>query len=228
MAKQLQKLVNLEERRKQLDEALKNGGLTKQQYDQEMAKLNEQAKGLQKLQQMAGKLQDAQKAMQNGDMKKAAEALGLTEKQLSEAAKNLQELEALDSAMAELQDCKNGMCSNDLNMIGDTLDDLDMGKNRRPGGNRLGRGRGQGDRPESPDQTAEYKTKVKQQMGKGKAYAEGTAPSNTPVKGQSLIDIQGEMATTSGNAADALTNQKVPRNVEKHIRDYFDQVNKGK
>src|SRR5262249_626786 len=48
MAKQLQKLANMEDRKKQLEEALKNGGLTKQQFEQEMAKLNEQSKSLQK------------------------------------------------------------------------------------------------------------------------------------------------------------------------------------
>ncbi|MFN2520095.1 MAG: TlpA family protein disulfide reductase, partial [Candidatus Limnocylindria bacterium] len=48
--------------------------------------------------------------------------------------------------------------------------------------------------------------------------------SNTPVKGHSVLEVQAEMATASGNAADALSNQKVPRNVEKHIRGYFDQL----
>ena len=42
-----------------------------------------------------------------------------------------------------------------------------------------------------------------------------------------MISIQGEIETTSGNAAAALTNQKVPKSVEKHIRGYFDQINKG-
>ena len=31
-----------------------------------------------------------------------------------------------------------------------------------------------------------------------------------------------------GLSAEALTNQKIPRNVEKHIRGYFDQINKGR
>ena len=34
--------------------------------------------------------------------------------------------------------------------------------------------------------------------------------------------------TAVGNGEEALTNQKVPRSVEKHIKMYFDQINKGK
>ena len=48
------------------------------------------------------------------------------------------------------------------------------------------------------------------------------------VKGHSVLEVQAEMATASGNTADALLEpEKVPRNVEKHIRGYFDQINKG-
>jgi hypothetical protein len=229
MAKQLQKLANLDERKKQLEEALKNGGLSKQQFEQEMAKLNEQAKNLQKIQQLASKLGDAQKALQQGDMKKAAETLGMTEKQVSEMAKNLQELESLDSAMADLQDAKNGMTGDGLNQLGDALDGMGMAGSRMNNGNGAsGRGRGQGDRPEAPDQTAEYKTRVKQQIGKGKAIADGTAQTNTPIKGQSVIEVQGQIDAAAGDAAAALTNQKIPRNVGKHVQSYFDQINKGK
>jgi len=229
MAKQLEKIAGLDQRKKQLEEARKNGGLSEQQFQQEMAKLNEQAKSLQKLAQMAGKLNEAQEALQKGDTKKAAESLGMTEQQLSEMAKNLQELESLDSALADLQDAKNGMTGDNMNALGESLNGLGMGNgNRRNGQNGMGRGRGAGDRPEAPDQTSEYTTKVRQQLRKGKAFADGTAPPSTPIKGQSVIDVQGEIAAASGNAADALTNQKVPRNIEKHIRGYFDQINKGK
>src|SRR5207237_1871338 len=50
MAKKLNALANLEQRKKQLEEARKNGGLSQQQYEREMQKLQEQAKGLKQLQ----------------------------------------------------------------------------------------------------------------------------------------------------------------------------------
>lgn len=228
MSKNLQKLASLDQRKKQLEEAKKNGGLTPEQFKQEMAKLEDQARSLQKLAQMAQKLGEAQDALEKGDMKKAAQSLGTTEKQLAEMARNLQELEALDGALADLQEAKNGMAADGMNAIGESLDSMGMGRNRRGGQNGFQRGQGQGDRPEAPDKTSEYTTKVRPQIGKGKAVVDGTAPSNSPLKGQSVIDIQGEIAASAGNAADALTNQKVPRNIEKHVRGYFDQINKGK
>jgi hypothetical protein len=228
MAKQLEKLAGLEDRKKQLEEARKNGGLTEEQFRQEMAKLNEQSKALQKLAQMANKLDKAAEALQKGDMKKAAEQLGMTEQQLQEMAQNLQELESLDGALADLQDAKNGMTGDALNSLGEQLEGMSRGNRRSGNNNGTGRGRGAGDRPEAPDQTAEYQTRVRQQLTKGKAFADGTAPPSKQIKGQSVIDIQAEVEAGAGNAADALTNQKVPRNVEKHIRGYFDQINKGK
>lgn len=229
MAKQLEKLAGLEDRKKQLEEARKNGGLSEQQFKQEMDKLKEQSKNLQKLAQMAGKLNQAREALEKGDMKKAAETLGMTENQLNEMAKNLQELESLDGAMADLQDAKNGMTGDGMNSLGESLEGMGAnGRRMGNGRNGSGRGRGSGDRPEAPDQTAEYTTKVKQQLQKGKAFATGTAPPTAPIKGHSVIDVQGEIAAATGNAADALSNQKVPRNVEKHIKMYFDQINKGK
>ena len=119
---------------------------------------------------------------------------------------------------------------------GDWLDDhiLGMGgndgfSNRRSNGNNAGgRGRGAGDRPEAADKTATYTTKVQQQIGKGKAVFQGfTEPSKT-VKGESKIDIQGELEAATASAADALSNQRIPKSVEKHIRSYYDQLNNGK
>ncbi|SIO61146.1 hypothetical protein SAMN05444166_6656 [Singulisphaera sp. GP187] len=230
MSKQLEKLANLDQRKQQLEEARKNGGLSEGQFKQEMAKLEEQAKNLQQLQKLASKLGQAGEQLQKGDVEKAAAAMGVSQKQLSEMASQLQELESLDGALADLQEAKNGMAGDQANQLGDSLSNMmGMGSgNRRGMGQGLGRGRGQGDRPEAPDDTNTYTAQVKQQMGKGKAVLKGYGPTGNPLKGQSVIDIQAEMATTEGLSAEALTNQKVPKNVEKHIRGYFDQINKGR
>ena len=46
MSKKLSELANLDQRKKQLEEARKNGGLSEQQFQREMDKLNEQTKSL--------------------------------------------------------------------------------------------------------------------------------------------------------------------------------------
>ncbi len=230
MAKKLNALANMEQRKKQLEEARKNGGLSQQQYEREMEKLQEQAKGLKQLQQLANKMSQAQEAMQKGDMKKAAEAMGMSQQQLQEMAKQLEEMQALDSAMADLQDAKNSMPADMMNQLGDDLNSLGMkmGNRNRGNGNGMNRGRGQGDRPEAPDDTSTYGAKVQNQIVKGKAVVQGfTTPSKT-VKGHTVIDIQGELDAATGSYAEALSNQKIPKNVEKHIRSYYDQLNKGR
>ncbi len=231
MSQQLQKLANLEQRKKQLEEALKNGGLSKEQFDKEMAKVNDQAKNLEKLQKMANQLAKAQDAMAKGDTKKAAEALGMSEQQLQKMAQELQELQSLEGAMADLQDAKNGMNGengNDGNQFGEGFNQLGQNSMRKNQGDGQGnRGIGDGARAEAPDNTASYNTRSKNQYAKGAAIVEGTAPPTSQSKGLSTITIQGEVETNSGSAADALTNQKVPKSVEKHIRGYFDQINKG-
>lgn len=232
MAKQLEKLANLEKRKEQLEAARKNGGLSQEQFDKEMAKLNDQAKKLESLQKMASQLQKAQDAMQKGDTKQAAEALGMSQQKLEQMAKDAQEMQALEGAMADLQAAKDGMSGEgqegDGNQFGDSFNQLGQGgrRNGEPGEGR-GRGVGEGPRPEAPDNVASYNTRSKNQYGKGQAVIEGTAAPTAQSKGTSQITIQGEVeAAANGATADALTNQKIPKSVEKHIRGYFDQLNK--
>jgi hypothetical protein len=231
MKQQLEKLANLEQRKKQLDEARKSGALSPQQYEQQMAKLNEQARDLQKLQQLSQKLGQAQQALAQGDMQKAAQSLGMSQQQMQQMARDLQELETLDQALADLQDAKNGMSGGDgLNQLGDDLNNtLGMGQNQngRPGQG-LGRGRGQGERPEAADKTASYKTKTRPQYTRGKAILEGLGPYGQQNKGDSIIEAQQIVEAAGGAAAEALSNQKVPNNVKKHVAGYFDEIRKGR
>lgn len=229
MKKQLEKLSNMDQRKKQLDEALKNGAITQEQHQKQMDKLAEQAKNLQKMGEMAQQLQKAADAMAKGDMKKAADAMGMTQEQLQDLAKQAQELESLDSALADLQDAKNGMANDGMNQLGDKMSGMQgLGMGNRPGsGNGLGRGRGQGDRPEAEDKTAMYGSKTKAVLNKGKAIVDGTAPAGKQTAGVSLIEVQGTVEASAAEQADALSNQKIPKAVKKHAINYFDMIRKG-
>jgi hypothetical protein len=229
MVKQLEKLANCDERRKQLEEARKNGGLSEEHFRRELAKLGERAKSMKPLQQLASKLGQAQQALEKGGLQEAAKAMGQCQQQCEAMAKQLEELQSLDGALADLQDAKNGLNGETMNQSGESRTGMGMnprnGQNNRQG---LGRGRGQDDRPEAPDQTSMYNTKVELEHRKGKALLQGLTNSSKSVKGQSVIDIQAELATSEGLSAAALTDQKIPKNVEKHIRGYFDRINKGR
>jgi hypothetical protein len=225
MKQKLEQMANLEKRQKQLEEARKNGTLNEEQYQQQMAKLQEQSKELQKMKEMAKQLGQAQQAMEQGDMQKAADALSQTQSQMAQLAKQLDEMEMLEGSLADIQDAKNAINGEGMNQLGNRLDG-DMGRGDGMGnqvGNGLGRGRGRGDRPEAPDQTASYKTQVKQQIGKGAAIKVGSGPPRAQTKGESIVDVQDLTEAGTGLDAEALSNQKVPKAVQKHVTGYFDQ-----
>ena len=233
MKQKLEKLANQQERRKQLEEALKKGSMTKEQFDKQMAKLDQQSKDLKKLEQLAQKMGQCQNAMSKGDMKKAAEALGMGQKDVEQMAKQMKELESLGDAMADLQDAKDGMNGDTSNQLGDRLDGDDngpMGMGGDPNANGFGpggRGRGAGRRAEAKDATSAYNSKVRQQIGKGSAIQVGEAPPREQRKGDSVITVQETAEAASGQSAEALSNQKVPNSIRKHISGYFDEIRKG-
>jgi hypothetical protein len=103
-----------------------------------------------------------------------------------------------------------------------------MGGNRMSNPNGRGRGRGAGDREEAPDEVAGFDTRVPQQMQKGQAVATGFAPPREVTPGQSLAEIQAEIQKSEGSdMAEAMSNQRVPGSVKKHVLGYFDQIRKG-
>lgn len=229
MKKQLEQMANQQQRREQLEEALKQGKISQETYEQQKAKLQQQGQQLQKLQEMAQQLGEAQKQMNQGDMQKAAETLGASQQQLQEMAQAAQQLEALDGAMADLQEAKNGMNGEGSNQMGEGLEGSNMlGQGSRPGsGNGLGRGRGQGDRPVAPDDTAAFDSKVRQQITRGKAILGGLSDPSKQVRGESVLEGQGQVEAAASAAAEALSDQKIPGEYKKHVQGYFDRVRKG-
>lgn len=229
MSKQLEKMAGLEEKKKQLDEALKNGGLTKEQHQEEMAKLNQQAANMKQLQQLAKQMQQAQQAMEKGNAQQASEKLAEAQQQLEQMAKQMQEMQSLDEALAQLQEAKEAMAGDsDLaNQLGDamqggnSLGDM-MGNQQNPNG--MGRGRGQGDREEAPDNTAAYDTRVKMELGKGKYQLKGFGQPGEQTKGRSVIEGGDVEAAVAEASADALSNQRIPRKLQKDVREYFDRI----
>jgi hypothetical protein len=191
-----------------------------------MAKLDEQAKGLEQLKKLAQQLEKAGQKMQQGDTEGAAQELGMTQDQLAEMAKNLQELQSLDAALADLAEAKDGMAGDGMNQLGEGLGAFNLGMdgNNPNNGNGLGQGIGQGDRPIAPDNVAHYTTKDKKEYTKGKGVIEGLGPKGVQTKGDSIIEGAATAEAARGEAAEALTNQKVPNNVRKHIQGYFDKI----
>ena len=109
LKEQLQKMANVEERKKQLEEQLKKAGMPQEQIKQELAKLDAQAQDMQKMQQLAEKIGQMQEALAKQDTEKMLESLEMTKADLQQMMQQLQELDMLEQAMNELQDMKNAM-----------------------------------------------------------------------------------------------------------------------
>ncbi|MFM7315702.1 MAG: hypothetical protein ACKO5E_02030 [bacterium] len=231
MAKQLEKMASLEEKKKQLEEALKNGGLSKEQFQEEMAKLNQQAANMKQLQQLAQQMQQAQQAMQQGNMEQASQSLQQARQQLEQMAQEMADTQSLDEALADLQGAKDAMAQDgkEGNQLGDMNSGNALGDMMNmQNGNGLNRGRGEGDRPEAPDKTSAYDTRVKMELKKGKFQLKGFGDPGQQSKGKSVIDGGEIEAAVSEASADALTQQRIPRRLQKNVRDYFDQIQNPK
>ncbi|MFM7591197.1 MAG: hypothetical protein ACKO85_05320, partial [Isosphaeraceae bacterium] len=231
MAKQLEKMASLEEKKKQLEEALKNGGLSKEQFQEEMAKLNQQAANMKQLQQLAQQMQQAQQAMQQGNMEQASQSLQQARQQLEQMAQEMADTQSLDEALADLQGAKDAMAQDgkEGNQLGDMNSGNALGDMMNmQNGNGLNRGRGEGDRPEAPDKTSAYDTRVKMELNKGKFQLKGFGDPGQQSKGKSVIDGGEIEAAVSEASADALTQQRIPRRLQKNVRDYFDQIQNPK
>jgi len=65
--------------------------------------------------------------------------MGMSQQQLQEMAKQLEEMQALDGAMADLQDAKNGMPADMMNQLGDDLNSsAEHGQPEQGNGNGMG------------------------------------------------------------------------------------------
>jgi hypothetical protein len=229
MAKQLDKMAGLEEKKKQLEEALKNGGLSKEQFQEEMAKLNQQAANMKQLQQLAQQMQQAQQAMQQGNMQQASDNLAQAQQQLQQMAQQMQEMQSLDEALAQLQEAKDSMALDgaESNQLGDAMqggNSLGDMLGNMPNANGMGRGRGQGDREEAPDKTSSYDTRVKAELGKGKYQLKGFGQPGEQSKGKSVIEGGDVEAAVAEASADALINQRIPKKLQNDVREYFDRI----
>ncbi len=118
--------------RQQLQEAMKNGGLSKEQFEREMAKLDEQARSLQKLQKMAQQLAQAQEQLGQGNMQEsrrsARHRASSSSRKCRDSSKSWSRSKR---ALAEIQDAKNGMSGDAMNQLGESLGQFGGSMDRR-------------------------------------------------------------------------------------------------
>ena len=91
----------------------------------------------------------------------------------------------------------------------------------------MGRGHGQGPRPEEKDDTAAYDSRVKGKPGKKGSAVVTDLVHGPNVKGQAEEEIKQQIDTARRGSTDPLTGRQIPRKHRKHAREYFDRFREG-
>jgi len=230
---QLQKAVDAQKQKqeqlKQKIEQAKREGRTQDaaKMQQELNQMQQQSQQqMQQMQQMADQLGQAAQAMQSGNSQQAANALEAMSDQLGEMQQEMSELQDLESAMNELSQSKQQMrCQNCAGGGCSQCQGSGMGQSNQFG-NGLGSGTGQGDRPEEETDTNTYETQVRGKVRRGKAVISGFADGPNR-KGISREDVKRAVESSFSEESDPLENQRLPRNEQQHVRDYFNRLRAG-
>jgi hypothetical protein len=185
-----------------------------QKLQEQLDKLAQQSGQMNKMNDLAQQLGECANCLKNGQQQEAMEGLKALEGQLTDLQQQLDELEMLDDAMAELGECKN--CLNGLTSRG-------RGQGNGMG---LGEGQGSGQRPLDRGRTGAYDTRVRQKVGPGSAVITEFVDGQN-VKGDVQQQIKSEVTSSRAEASDPLTDQKLPRGVKDHAREYFSKLREG-
>lgn len=196
----------------QLRKQLQDQGMTQEQIEKIAQQMKDRQQACQACQQMAQAMSQAAQAAAAGDMASAAAQLDAAAGQLSEMEMLEQELNQIQAAMSEMQSAAN------------SLD----GSNQGQGGG-TGRGSGQGQQPGQgqgslamEEQTASgFKThRQKVHVGKGAIIGQYLTDAQQ-VKGEVSKEVAEVMAAEERVAADLIYEQRIPRQYQSAIKDYF-------
>ncbi len=221
--------------KKQIEEQKKQGNLAKAgELQKKLDQLQKQQPQMNKLQQMAQQMGQIQQGLQQGDGKKAADAMSQMAQQLDQMQKEMNEAEMIDMAMDQIEMAKDAMACKFCNGEGCEHCQGNMGNkpgdrfnpNGKPGPN-LGQGPGIGPRPEQRGATSTRDTQVKQNSRRGAASFAGLAEGPN-IKGDVGQSIKEEMSTLKAEPADPLTSERLPNSRREQAQQYFELLREGK
>jgi len=93
-------------------------------------------------------------------------------------------------------------------------------------GNGLGEGQGYGDRPEAETDTGTYESKVRGKPKAGEAVRVGDAIGPNKA-GLSQESYKEEILSSLKNDSDPLTDQRLPKDQQDHVREYIQRFEAG-
>ncbi len=233
MQKNLDKMIEAhrkaqEDLKKQIEQ-IRQSGQTEQadKLEEQLMKLQQQLPQMNKLQDLSQKLGQCSQCIKEGKLQGAAETLSQVQSELQDLRQQLEEFSLLQDAKDELDQARRQMLCKQCNGAGCAAcgggDEDGEGK---PGMG-LGKGRGAGPRPEEKTETESYDTRasVKTRPGAGTIVGEVEGPNIKGDVQQTLIEMERKART---QAADPLTDLRMPRKHRQNVQEYFDRLREGK
>jgi DNA repair exonuclease SbcCD ATPase subunit len=208
--------------------------------EDEIQKLQQQGPQMEALQNLANRLGQCAQQMQNGQNAQAAQAMQEALQQMQDMARQQSELKTLEGALEQLADARrqmtcaqcggNGCEKCQGRGDGDLEARLAGGEGDKEDGKRgsgLGKGRGNGARPEEKTNGSFYNSRVPQTVGKGAAQVTGLT-GGPNLKNQAEADVQKATSEIEHASTDPLSGQRLPKKQSEHARQYFDSFREGK
>jgi hypothetical protein len=148
----------------------------------------------------------------------------------------MKQLESLQELMDQLADAKDAMkceeckgagcreCQGD----GDSFSDMnsEFGSDQFMMGPGMSKGRGAGDRDEMETKTSSYESRLRATPKGGTAVRIGDAAGPNQ-SGKSQESISERIESALNKDAEALTDQRLPRTQQDHVKEYYDRLRKG-
>jgi len=188
-------------------------------------RLEQQDRQMERLERMAQQLRQSAESMENGQPQDAASQLNEMASELQEMQAELDELATLDEIMDEIANAKDAMRDGEMNDVYSSMDGTSdqFGDMSNDG---LGEGRGFGYRPEEETETGEYEARERAKPKAGEAVRIGDADGPNRA-GMSLEGVKAQIITSLNNEADPLTDQRLPKTQQDHVREYYQSLGKG-
>ncbi len=200
----------------QLKKLLREQGLSQKQIDKLAKQLQSRQAACTACQRMSQAMGNAASAAAQGDMEGAAGQMQAAGDQLSELEQLEQEMNQLESQLSQCQNAKNGLCPGSGCKNG----------GKGPGMGKLGQGRG-GLAPE--DDTSGFGYKIHRQKvhtGKGKIIGQFLVDAEQ-LKGGVTSELAEVVAAEERDATDAINRDRIPRQYQKSVKEYFSYVQKA-
>lgn len=243
MQKKIEEMANAQEKARQdlskEVERLRQSGNHAQadKLQEQLDKLTSQVPQMNKFRDLAKQLESCSQSLKDGKSQQASDALSQAKEQLEDLKEKLEESNMLSELKEQINQARNQANCDRCGGKGckacqgqgqegmsEEMNEGDGEGNPGPG---MGKGRGAGRRPEEATKTGFYNAKPPMKTDRGSMTVAGETEGPN-AKGKAQEAFFHDAATTKQQAADPLTNTRMPRKYREHAKEYLEQIREGK